>query len=225
MIEQNKEYYYKITGILRAAIGDPEILHQSSPLSHTDSALEVLLATILTQATSDQNALRAWLEYKRVFKTPEQVLQSDKKKLFHSIRSAGLAAQKTKTIYAVLQQVKDKLGDYSLSTLKDDPTYAWDFLNQLPGVGPKTAACTMLFGFGFPQFPVDVHIQRIAKRMGWITGKAGLEKSQQMLLEQIPAVLHRDLHILLLNLGRRYCRPSKAICQSCPLDKYCPKQF
>jgi endonuclease III len=225
MLKRNKEYFYKISQSLQASIGDPEKLHQSSPLFYCNSALEVLLATILTQATSDKNALRVWLEFKKAFADLSQVLSASEEDLFTVIRPGGLAAQKAKTIRTVLQNIQDRLGECSLDSLKNDPQLAWDFLNQLPGVGPKTAACTMLFGLGLPQFPVDVHIERIVSRLGWISGKMPLAELQQLLLQQIPPELHADLHILLLNLGRQYCRPHNPDCAHCPLSNECPKRF
>jgi endonuclease III len=225
MKKLNPEYYYQIRNKLRISLGEPEVLHQSSPLAYTDSALEVLLATILTQATSDKNALRAWLEYKKVFQNPVQILRFGEQKLLNAIHSAGLATQKTRTIIAVVQEVKDKLGECSLDSLQDDSQRAWDFLNELPGVGPKTAACTMLFGLGLPQFPVDVHIQRIVRRLGWITKTVNPEQTQEILVSRLPEELYHDLHILLLNLGRRYCRPHQPFCEDCPLLGDCLKRI
>jgi endonuclease-3 len=222
MTKRSKSYYYRIVEELRSSIGEPVVLHQSSPLSHTGSALEVLLATILTQATSDKNALHAWLEFKKVFVKPEQVLDNEEFVLYSAIHSAGLAKQKTKVIYTVLQKVKERFNTFSLASLKNSQE-AWEFLNQLPGVGPKTAACTMLFGLGLPQFPVDVHIKRIVNRLGWISGKVTYEECQAKLSIEIPKEIHSDLHILLLNLGRHYCRPSRPGCGKCPIGKFCPK--
>ncbi len=221
----DNEYYLKVMNILRNDLGEPDTLHQSSPLAYTSSALEVLLATILTQATSDRNALRAWLKFKQVYSEPEEVLQSGEQRLMDAIHSAGLANQKTKTIMAVLQEIQNKFGICSLDSLKEDSRLAWSFLNHLPGVGPKTAACTLLFGLGFPKFPVDVHIQRIAKRSGWIDDNLNPEQSQEVLSSELPAAFHQNLHILLLNLGRRYCRPHQPLCNNCPLNGECPKSF
>jgi endonuclease-3 len=221
----NPEYYNTIINKMRVSLGEPEVLHQSSPLAYTGSALEVLLATILTQATSDKNALRAWQEFKRVYVNPEQVLEDEEQLLFDTIHSAGLATQKTKTIRAVLREIQNRLGTCSLDSLKKDPELAWSFLNRLPGVGPKTAACTLLFGLAIPKFPVDVHIQRIVKRLGWIDGNLSPEQSQDVLTAELPDELFRDLHILLLNLGRRYCRPHQPLCNECPLNGDCSKSF
>jgi endonuclease III len=223
--QRPSEYYRQLTEVLRAALGDPDDLHRSSPLFYTETALEVLLATILTQATSDKNALQAWLAFKKAYTGPEQVLQTSEIVLSSIISSGGLGRQKSKTIRAVLGEVQAKLGEeYSLASLKDDPQWAWTFLNQLPGIGPKTAACTMLFGLGLPYFPVDVHIHRIAKRLKWVSGPVEPAVLQQYLSHQIPAEFQQDLHILLLNLGRRYCRPQHPDCTLCPL-KQCPRQF
>ena len=225
MKKLDQTHYHQIANTLRTTLGEPKVLHQSSPLAYTNSALEVLIATILTQATSDKNALRAWLEYKKMYTDPEQVLQNGEQQLFNVIHSAGLATQKTKTIMAVLQEIQKTLGTCSLDSLKDNPQLAWSFLNHLPGVGPKTAACTLLFGLGLPKFPVDVHIHRIVRRLGWVNGKLNPEQSQEILTSQLPVDLYQDLHILLLNLGRRYCRPHQPLCQDCPLNGQCSKSF
>ncbi|HEX3048948.1 MAG TPA: endonuclease III [Bacillota bacterium] len=202
-------------------MGDPRELHLTSPLAYCDSALEVLIATILTQATADKNALIAWRSFKKAFPEPGLALEAPGEFLFNTIQVAGLGVQKMMTIRNVLSLVKEILGEYSIDGLQNNPDMAWEFLNSLPGIGPKTTACTMLFGLGAPSFPIDVHIQRILKRWGWAADKEELATLQQRLAKEIPAELHKDLHILLLNLGRQYCRPGKPSCHKCPLQEIC----
>ncbi|HYH02166.1 MAG TPA: endonuclease III [Bacillota bacterium] len=210
---------------LVTSLGTAKELHLSSPLAYTDSALEVLLATIITQATSDRNALKAWLRFKETYTSPGQALEKDESLLLEVLRPAGLEHQKSRKFREVLAAVRERLGEYSLDKISGNPEEAWDFLCSLPGVGPKTAACTMLFGLGHPAFPVDTHIQRIAVRMGWAPATSKVEAIQTLLQQSIPQQLHQDLHILLLNLGRSYCRPRQRKCDVCPVGTHCRKDY
>jgi endonuclease-3 len=207
--------------LLAASLGDPEVLHRSSPLYYCDNALEVLLATILTQATSDKNALKAWQNIKRLCREPQRILELDEAVFINAIQPAGIMSRRSQTIRGVLQAVEQKLGEYSLEPLAKDPKMAWEILNSLPGVGPKTAACTMLFGLGLPGFPVDTHIHRIARRIGWVDSRSNPVDTQFVLGKVIPIEYQAGLHILLLNLGRRYCRPKEPDCGNCPIHPSC----
>lgn len=217
-------YFSSLKDILRQSLGEPHDLHQSSPLAYCETALDVLVATILTQATSDRNALRSWRQLKSTFPEWESVLKADENKLVEAIRSGGLAIQKAKTTRAVLKEIQDRYGKLSLESLKQDLKSAWEELLSLPGVGPKTAACTLLFGFRIPVFPVDTHIHRIALRNDWVKSGSNPEQTQGILSTIIPSEYHTSLHILLLNLGRKYCRPHNPNCLECPLRKSCKQQ-
>ncbi len=212
--------YQQITGRLIQALGPVADLHRTSPLDHCDTALEVLLATILTQNTNDRNAIKAWMNYKARFSRPEDGLAASEAEIAATIRIAGLAAQKAAAIRKVLAATRERFGDFRLERLTG-PDEAWAFLNGLPGVGPKTAACTMVFGLRLPAFPVDTHIHRVTLRLGWVPERTDPAKAQALLTTEVPAGLHHDLHILLLNLGRRYCHPKQPECRSCPLEGDC----
>lgn len=218
-LADSEDYFATVDNLLRQALGEPEVLHESSPLAYCQTVLDVLIATVLTQATSDRNALKSWQQFKQTFPEPELVLKADESTLKETIRSGGLANQKAKTIRAILRTIQDQ--GYSFDEIGNDQ----EFLRSLPGVGPKTLACVLLFGLKIPAFPVDTHIHRIALRMGWVEPSIGPAETQQLLTRLIPAQYHFSLHILLLNLGRRYCRPHNPKCQGCPLDKVCCKVF
>lgn len=211
----------EIHQLLAASFDEPEVLHRSSPLYWCDNALEVLLATILTQATSDKNALKAWQNLKQLCTEPSQILELDEAEFIKAIQPAGIMTRRSQTIRGVLQAVYDKLGEYSLESLTKEPKMAWEILNSFPSVGPKTAACTLLFGLGLPSFPVDTHIHRIARRMGWVDLKSNPVDTQTILSDVIPFEYQGSLHILLLNLGRRYCRPKEPECSICPICDFC----
>ncbi|NLY73991.1 MAG: endonuclease III [Firmicutes bacterium] len=217
-------YFEMLAELLRKALGEPEVLHQSSPLAYCHTPLETLIATVLTQATSDRNALKSWRRFKRTFPKIESVLEVDESVLTEVIHSGGLANQKAKTIRAILKMIRERYRGLSLETIAKDRDSIRELLLSLPGVGPKTAACVLLFGFNLPAFPVDIHIQRIAMRMGWVEPRTRPEETQEILTSLIPPQYHSSLHILLLNLGRKYCRPHNPNCQECPLNRECLKK-
>ncbi len=219
------KYFRLIDKFLREALGEPEALHQSSPLAHCQTPVEVLIATVLTQATSDRNALKSWRQFKQTFPETESAIEADEFAIREAIRSGGLANQKAKTIRAILKTIRDRPQELTLGEIAKYPDSARKFLQGLPGVGPKTAACVLLFGLNLPAFPVDIHIHRIAIRMGWVEPRTGPEEAQKFLTALIPAQYHFSLHILLLNLGRKYCRPHNPNCQECPLSRECRKTF
>ncbi|MGE5606614.1 MAG: endonuclease III domain-containing protein [Bacteroidota bacterium] len=136
-----------------------------------------------------------------------------------------MANQKAKMIRAILKAIHDRDPEITLEIAGKDPERAREFLRSLPGVGPKTAACVLLFGLNLPAFPVDTHIQRIAVRMGWVKPQTKSEATQEFLTSLVPSKYHSSLHILLLNLGRKYCRPHNPNCQECPLNRECRKAF
>ena len=219
--------YERIAHVLETALGVPDRLHQSSPLASCHSGLEVLLATVLTQATNDRNALQAWRQLQNSFPDPAQLLKASPPEVAAIIRPAGLAGQKAATILGALRGIQERCGALTLEGLKTAPfETAYHFLVGLPGIGPKTAACTMLFGLEMPAFPVDTHIYRIIRRLGWVDPQTDSAVAQFQLSRAIPIQLLKALHILLLNLGRLYCRPVKPHCYGttscCPLHAECP---
>ena len=114
-----------------------------------------------------------------------------------AIRSAGLANQKAPRIKAILQKIADegegKLDLAFLGAMPLQKALAW--LQRLPGVGPKTAACVLLFSFGKPVFPVDTHIHRITKRLGWIEEKVSEAKANALLDSVVPDDIKNRLHM------------------------------
>ena len=93
----------------------------------------------------------------------------------------------------------------------------------LPGVGPKTAACVALFEFGRAVFPVDTHILRVSKRLGWLPPTATAEQAQPYLEARIAPTLRLELHVNLIELGRRVCRARRARCEECVLNSVCAR--
>jgi endonuclease-3 len=99
---------------------------------------------------------------------------------------------------------------------------AKEWLQSLPGVGPKTAACVLLFSLGKPVLPVDTHIHRVAKRVGLIDSRVSTEKAHDILGSMVPAEDVYQFHIHMIEHGRRVCKAQRPRCHECILVKVCP---
>jgi endonuclease-3 len=95
-------------------------------------------------------------------------------------------------------------------------------LRELNGVGPKTAACVLMFALGLPALPVDTHVHRVAQRLGLVPGKATPEKAHDILESGLDPGLVYPLHISLIKHGRRLCKAQRPLCAECPLLNGCP---
>lgn len=131
-----------------------------------------LVFTILSQNTSDVNSQRAFNRLLNRFGSWEAVADAAVEEIAESIWGGGLARVKAPRIKGILKAILDKRGSLELDFLKDMPlAAAKSWLRELPGVGPKTAACVLLFSLGRPALPVDTHVYRVAKRLGLIGTK------------------------------------------------------
>lgn len=184
--------------------------------------LDELIFTVLSQNTNDRNRDRAWQEFKKNFPSYESILNSSQKKLERAIRVAGLAEQKSKNIIAILKKLKEENGKLSLKFLKSyDKEKAREFLLSFRGVGPKTAACVILFSLKKPAFPVDTHIYRVSKRLGQLPLRTNPEKAHLIMERSVPEDKYTSFHINLIRHGRKLCHPSKPECPACPVRTLC----
>lgn len=183
--------------------------------------LDELVLTILSQNTSDLNSDRAFRSLRRAMSDWNEVRKAPAKKIEAAIREGGLARIKANRIQAILEEIHREWGVLSLDFLKDlPPENAWAYLRRFKGVGPKTAACVMLFSLGRPAFPVDTHIIRVLSRMGegqkWTP-----EGLQEELQRKAPSELMYPLHLHLIHHGRMICRPRNPLCGRCSLISLC----
>jgi endonuclease-3 len=185
-------------------------------------ALDQLVATVLSQHTSDINSGRAFETLKSTFPTWEEVVHAPTEDVADAIRSGGLAELKAVRIQRMLRLIEEREGRVSLdrlSTVDDDE--AEDYLVSLPGVGPKTAACVLVFSMGRPAFPVDTHVHRVVARLGWLPPRASAEDAYRLLRRQVPPDIRYDLHVALIVHGRTICRPAAPRCDVCVVPDLC----
>lgn len=189
-------------------------------------AASVLVGTILSQNTSDANSGRAFQSLLATFGSWGAVADASPKDISQSIRLGGLAEVKAKRIKQVLQQIQDRQGSFDLNFLSQLPleeAKAW--LKQLPGVGPKTASCVLLFSLGKPALPVDTHVFRVSKRLGLIDSKTSPELAQDLLERKVPSSYIYQFHLHLVEHGRQVCLAPKPRCYGCVLKELCPSSL
>lgn len=192
---------------------------------HGDPITELVL-TILSQHTNDTNSGRAFAQMQLAYPTWPAVLAAEPAALAASIRGGGLANQKAPRIQRVLRQILEARGDWELGFLAELPlaeAKAW--LRALPGVGPKTAACVLLFALGRPALPVDTHVYRVSRRLGLIGPKVTAERAHAALEAQVGPEEVYPFHIGLIKLGRYTCTARAPRCGDCPLSDVCPSAF
>ena len=193
------------------------------PRHRRTDPLSDLIQTVLSQHTSDLNSGRAFRSLRRSFPSWESVVRASPGAVEDAIRMGGLARTKSRTIVRVLRTVREREGRYDLRVLRRlDAAAAAERLRGLPGVGPKTRACVLLFSCGHPAFPVDTHVHRIARRLGVVPDRASAERAHAILEPAVPAGRALDLHLNLIRLGREVCRPRGPLCPGCPLRAVCP---
>lgn len=203
----------KVSRLLEMSLGRPLRPNQMDPIGG-------LVLAILSQNTNDRNRDRAFGRLRERYGSWEEVALASPSEVEEAIRPAGLSKVKSERIINCLRTLKG--GDGTLDSLKGmSLEEAEGFLTSIPGIGLKTARCVLLFQLGLPAFPVDTHIMRVSKRLGWIPEKASARKAHEILQNSIPHDLVLDLHINMIRLGRTLCRPRNPRCGQCPLLEEC----
>jgi endonuclease-3 len=189
---------------------------------HGDAMTELVL-TILSQNTSDTNSGRAFMRLRLRFATWEELLAADASQIESEIAVGGLARVKAPRIKAILKEVWQRCASFDISFLREMPLdNAKEWLRSLPGVGPKTAACVLMFALGRAALPVDTHVHRVAQRLGLVPAKTGAAQSHDLLEAMLTPEEVYPFHISLIKHGRRICRAQRPLCNQCPLLDGCP---
>jgi endonuclease III len=200
---------------LEAAFGRPR-------LGRHLPALDELVLTILSQNTNDRNRDRAYASLRRRFPTWRRVARADRRAIEAAIRIGGLSRIKSGIIRQALRRVEKDQGRLSLACLKRmSLEEARRYLRSIKGVGEKTASCVLLFSCGHAAFPVDTHIHRVGRRLGWVPAKADPDRSHTILADLVPPPRYLTAHVNLITLGRRYCHAGSPECPRCPLETVC----
>lgn len=182
------------------------------------------MLTVLSQHTSDTNRDRAYADLRRRFDTWDEVADAPLPALARAIRRGGLGPTKAVRIRAMLRGIRESgvpLDERAFTAMLDADL--WDTLVALPGVGPKTAACVLLFSLDRPYFPVDTHVHRVAIRLGLVPPRSNAVVTQAAFQERVPAGQMYALHMNLIRHGREVCVALRPRCSECVLRDLCPR--
>lgn len=186
--------------------------------------LEELIVTVLSQNTSDLNRDRAFAALRARWPSWEGLSGASEPELIETIRVGGIANTKGPRILSILREIREREGgSLDLSWMRrahSDRVSA--YLSSLPGVGPKTVACVLAFSLARPVLPVDTHVGRVGRRLGFIPERASTERAHQAMEELVPAGLRVQTHVGMIRLGRKICRPARPLCRVCPVGDLCP---
>ena len=210
-----KEKAKQITQRLENKFGVPQREDIMDPLSN-------LVLTVLSQSTNDKNRDTAYHRLKDRYPTWEQVMNGNVKIIADAIRPGGLANQKSERIQNILKWIQKEYGTLNLDCLCDmDADQAIEKFTQLKGVGVKTISVVMMFSCGIDIFPVDTHVHRICRRLGFVPDNATAEKTFWQMRPIVPRGKSFSLHMNFLKLGRTICYARKPRCEQCLVNDLC----
>ena len=178
--------------------------------------------------TPEGNYRKIFRKFKEKYPTFDSLNETRVKDMASIIKKAGLSNQKAVAIKKILETIRLKFGRLTLSPLKKLGDHDVEkFLTSLPRVGVKVARCVMMYSLDRQVFPVDTHIWRITRRLGWVRTtnkeKSCRKKDMNRLQEKIPPELRFSLHVNMISLGREICLANRPKCDVCPVERYCKK--
>lgn len=215
--EEQLRHFEEIESLLEVRYG-PRLL------TANDDPVSGLVSTILSQNTSDVNTARSFASLRGRFPTWQDVIDAETDDVQDAIRMGGLSKTKAPRIQAAMQSIIDRCGDLDLQFLREMPVdEALTWLTDLNGIGPKTAACVLLFSLGMPAMPVDTHVGRVMTRLGVVPDKTSTLTKQRILEALIGSDADRvyAVHVETITHGREICKSRRPLCEQCDLTTLC----
>jgi endonuclease-3 len=195
--------------------GQPDLGNPSDPLDD-------LIFIVLSNRASPAITKSIFHKLKADFPAWTDLLDVSQKRLARLIKPCGFANKRANAIIEILKRVKSDFGPGDMRSLaRLSKGEALAYLRSLPGVSNKVARCVMIYTLGFDVLPVDAHVFRICKRLGW-TDKNRADLAHAQLEELIPPTLQRAFHINAIAHGRTICRSTNPLCADCCIAQYCP---
>jgi len=188
----------------------------------TGSPFRVLVATVLSQNSTDRAAMRAYIELeRRIGVVAERLAKVDVRRIARAVRVAGLFEQKARTIKR-LASLALKLNDPELrGLLARGPEAVRETLIEVKGIGPKTVDVLLASTRTLDTVPVDTHVRRVSERLGLVGEGARYEEVRSALEEVFPEGSRYEAHLLLIAHGRSVCRSRRPLCDACVLSDLC----
>jgi len=181
------------------------------PLNYKNT-FTLLVSVLLSAQCTDVNVNNVTKDIYPKYNKPEHFVNLGRKKIERLIKRIGIFRVKAKSIFYLSKTLVEKYRSKVPNTYEE--------LEQLPGVGHKTASVVMSQGFGFPAFPVDTHIHRLAQRWGLTNGK-NVVQTEKDLKEVFPKKNWNKLHLQIIWYGREYCKARECYGITCKICKSC----
>jgi len=179
------------------------------PLKHKDS-YTLLIAVLLSAQCTDERVNKITPILFAKADNPFDMVKLSVEEIKSIIRPCGLSPRKSKAIH--------ELSKIIIQKHKGIVPNSFEYLEELPGVGHKTASVVMAQGFGIPAFPVDTHIHRLAYRWKLTNGK-NVDQTEKDLKRLYPKELWNKLHLQIIFFGREYCPARSHKPETCPICK------
>ena len=190
--------------------------HLDELANEEQDPFKILISTILSARTKDENTRKATINLFAKYNTPKSIAEANIEDLEELIYNTGFYKVKAARIKEVSKIIEEK---YDGVVPKD-----YEELKSLPGVGPKTANCVLVYAFNVPAIPVDTHVHRVSNRLGWVKTKKP-EETEKALKNLIPKENWLQINRLFVTFGQEICLPINPKCDICPINEFCPKDF
>jgi endonuclease-3 len=181
------------------------------PLKHRN-IFTLLISVLLSAQCTDVNVNNVTKNIYPKYNKPEHFVRLGRRKIEKLIRSIGIFRIKAKSVYNLSKTLVEKYNGKVPRTFEE--------LEELPGVGHKTASVVMSQGFGYPAFPIDTHIHRLAQRWGLTNGKNVIQ-TEKDLKRLFPRKYCNKLHLQIIYYGREYCKARECYGISCKICTSC----
>lgn len=204
----------RICAVLQRAYRSPRHGNKRNPLDE-------LIYIILSTRTRDRSFRTSYARLKTRFRSWNRLDQRSAGVLERLLVPGGLGRLKTKQVIGILKYLRAAFGRATLASLAEMRTErAEEVLTMLPGVGRKVAKCVLMYSLRRKVLPVDVHVHRVAKRLGFHVKKRP-DTSQDLIEHAVPPNLRYSFHVNAIAHGRAICLPRAPRCGICPISKWC----
>ena len=180
--------------------------------AETGGPFSILIGTILSARTRDENTARVVRELFKTYPTAADLAGARVRDVEKIIKSIGFYHVKSRRIIEVARVITTRYGGRVPQNL--------DSLVELPGVGRKTANCVLVYAFEKPAIPVDIHVHRISNRLGLVQTRTP-EETERDLMKKIPKKFWLDINDTFVMYGQNICKPVSPMCDVCRIKKSC----
>ncbi len=190
---------------MRRKVGGKAVVWNEDPF-------RVLISTVLSQRTKDENTAKASEALFAKYDTPEKLADADTDDVERLIKPSGFYKVKAARIQGISRDLIERFGGKVPREREK--------LITLDGVGPKTAGCVQVYGFDDDALPVDTHVHRISNRLGLVKTKTP-EETEPALKKAVPRKYWKEINILMVRYGQQVCFPRNPDCPECGLQGIC----